>query len=264
MKPKLYFSTPILISLFVIITTVFVITYYNKDDIIIYSQILSAPISLIAVILFYVSLKSQTKQIEEQQIQFFKQFEQSKKTSRRDAFLKADDIFSKSIERACSLGNVDSLNNLEANYISFLQKDLPHIVKMTNSHDILLLISKKNFLEKAIFCFLNGAKNAYTIYFETNFDSNEPFVPPNTFLLSVKKNFLQLPFFKEDKALAISFCNFMLISSELLKASEIVTTIAATKYASDECLQDKKNFKTFISSFKKEYGYIPKIAKDFK
>jgi hypothetical protein len=224
-------------------------------------SILSGAGGLLAVIWFSAGLRYQSRQLEDQRVQFAAQFAHLQETSRRDALLLCKTILDKAEERAISInGSIKSITELFPAYAKF--DELKPLLGSTDAQEVLRAHTNWMKKEGAAVALLSGIKSAAEVYLRgigaTGIDYSKA---PEDFYFIHSSWFETQPFFNELAGTARMLSEFMVRLQPGRNAAFIAFFAATVKGVSPDIIHMGK----LRDDMKKQVdaGYpLPEIAKD--
>ncbi|EJG1710832.1 hypothetical protein CDB79_RS09510 [Vibrio parahaemolyticus] len=238
------------LTLAVFVLTVVMIFTIDASSLSAYGSILAACGSFTAVIWFTGSLKYQAKQLEEQRIQFQKQFLKSHEDGRRNALLLAKDILLKTEEKALAANKeLNSIAEIFPNYVNFGElKDIYESKDHLVVQDALTSWNKKEGPACAI---MQGIKSAAQVYFlAIGKDDIDYTKEPEEFVFVYGSHLWELPFFSDFTSCAKPLSEYMIKiqpgrQGAIFAIYGLMANTASPDFLKlDEIREDMKNFES--------------------
>jgi hypothetical protein len=231
------FKILITISIIIVILIATAIFCLDENKLSAYGSIIASGGSLLAVLWFTASLLYQSKQLEEQRIQFELQFKYLKESSHREILQTAKLILESAEERALKVnGSASSITELASQYQNFYE--LKPILESTDPEEVLSAFKGWMKKEGAAVIFLKGIKSAAEIYLK---NSNIPDIDytkeVDEFVLIYGCHFWNQPFFQEYEGAVSMLCEFMLRLQPGRKAAKIAFFAATSKTIGEHILK---------------------------
>lgn len=251
----------IILSAFVLIALVVGILTLNNEKCTSIGTMVSAAGSLLAVIWFSGSLWYQSKQLNEQRIQFTHEFKQLKEEGRRNALLLAKDILETAERKSLSLNpEMKTLSELPTVYMNM--GELKTISESSDPSKVLEALTSWGKKEGPAVTLMKGLKSAAEVYFKAigkdDFDFSKE---PEEFVYIYGSWLWPLPYFESFQYTGTVLSEFMTILTPGRKAVIIASKAALAKVSGGEFVKLDLIKKDIADHAAKGYP-LPKIAQN--
>lgn len=252
-----------MLSLIVLTAASIAIFMLNDNQCVSIGSVVSSAGSLLAVIWFTASLWYQSKQLNEQRIQFTNEFKQLREEGRRNALLLAKDILATAEKNALSINpHVSSLSDLPGIYMNFGElKIIAESEDLNEVQEALKIWSKK---EGPAVVLMKGLKSAAEVYFKAIGKEDIDFSKsPEEFVFIYGVWLWPLPYF-ESFQYAGTFLAEVMTRLEpgrktvIIASAAVMAKLAGGKFVKMELIQ-----KDIADHLAKGYP-LPKIAESLK